>query len=759
VGVGALVAVWFCRPLWPDTPQRRLQRDLEAARHLLSRSDGDAEEALRLAHRARETAGQLTERVGEAELLLGTAHLRLAERAPPERAGEQWASARRHLEQAEHEGVPEESRPQLAYRLGKVGLQTNDDLGRVTRRLADNVAVDNPAEGYGLLTQAYLRRQPPDLERALEANRKQRDAHGISPEELASAQLLGGELLLRLGKPEEARRTLARIGDQAPAVLARAQLLQARSYQDEKNWAEAIRLYELARGEQRAPLPEPAKVLYNLGLCYREHGLPAEAVRAWGACVKQSPGDEGQAAALGLAELLLAEPTLEEALKALTQAVASVRNPAAWANPLADLNRARTAFEAAAAAFRQAARFDLALQLTVPYERVAAPGRALLLRGQVAAEHARQHLESAAQAAAPEGRQEHRKAAADLFRRSAAAYAEAAALPGLPAGERAEHLWHSAEGSIACEDHARGAEALRQFLKLDPKSPLQAEGWYRLGEACRSLGNTPEALNAHRQALSYPAPHNHFGYLARYQLALLALAAGDPDEAEAALVLNLKLLRFDSDREAHEKTLFALGGLLYQRHNYREVVRYLEEALGRFKDNPESTLGRYRLADSYRQIAAQENQSFLLGERMTDEARQHFQREHRRWLEKAAREFAALDKFLQGPEGKGHLTPEQRTQVPFIAAKCYFNLGKYHEALEVYNELMVRHQDKVEGLDALGAAVTCHAALGQVNMVKQRLLEIRKALPAFEEAVRLPWEKWLNEAIKNLEPLEPASRP
>src|SRR5262245_17385603 len=75
VGVGALVAVCLCRPLWTDRPERRVDRDLAAARHLLARADGDAEQALRLATRARDAAEQVPDRAGEAALLLGSAHL------------------------------------------------------------------------------------------------------------------------------------------------------------------------------------------------------------------------------------------------------------------------------------------------------------------------------------------------------------------------------------------------------------------------------------------------------------------------------------------------------------------------------------------------------------------------------------------------------------------------------------------------------------------------------------------------------------
>jgi tetratricopeptide (TPR) repeat protein len=342
-------------------------------------------------------------------------------------------------------------------------------------------------------------------------------------------------------------------------------------------------------------------------------------------------------------------------------------------------------------------------------------------------------------------------------RSAADACAESAEGPGVSAAERTDLLWQSAGHYEACGEHALAADKFKAFLERNPPSARQGEGWYRLAEAQRQAGHLAEAESAYRQVMKYPG---RFEFHARYQLALLMLQAGDLDEAKAALQLNVRQLAlWGPDLEIQEKSLFALGGLLYQRRDYRNAAHWLElalEPLRTDKVGPEHTLARYRLADSYRQVAAQENQSFLLNERMSPETRRHYQSEHRRWLQKAATKFTDLAEFLGTPEGAAHLDAEQRVQVPFVAAKCWFNLGDYNKALHLYEGLIARHAGKVEGLDALGGAVSCHAALGQVDKVRQRLLEIRTALPAMEEMVRKPWEEWVSAAINGLPPSEPA---
>jgi len=82
LGIAALIAVWFGRPLFPDNPARNLERDLASVREMLAMPNGDIEKALKLAHHALDKTAIAPELAGEAALLVGTAHMRLAETRP-----------------------------------------------------------------------------------------------------------------------------------------------------------------------------------------------------------------------------------------------------------------------------------------------------------------------------------------------------------------------------------------------------------------------------------------------------------------------------------------------------------------------------------------------------------------------------------------------------------------------------------------------------------------------------------------------------
>jgi tetratricopeptide (TPR) repeat protein len=768
LGVAALVAMAVVRPFAPVGPGQRLNRDLASAREILSRPDGDAKEALKLALAALEPekADRFPERTAEAALLAGTAHMRLAEKAPSARAAEQWRQAQHYLEQAEHEhaekgSLSEEDQQKLVYRQGKVGLHTGGDLNQVIARLEEGTPrSDNRAEGYGLLAQAYLRLTPPNLAKALECNRKLRDEADASEAQLTAAQLLAGELLLQMGKPDEARQSLKRITDQAPPeILVRARLLRARSHQEEKHWGDAARLYQNTLADSRAPVPEPARIYYNLGLCYQKLDQPKDAANAWQECVKLASGEEGPAAALVLAELHLLENAHERALDALTTAVAKVRSPSDWHNPLTRKRKALEIFERASDSFRKAGRHELASKLVEPYSRLAPPLKVLLMRGETAAEWAAMKK---ADARKPGASPELEKDALALFAQAAEAYSEAAVSAGLKPAEQGKYLWASAMAYQSAKDPVKVMERLEKFVKLDVEPEKLSEAYYRLGDIyLQSQDNRLADTNYHN---CIKQGGKHFVFLARYQLAMMALKDGRTDEGLQALILNIKDLRYEDDPEALAQSLFALGDLYYERHDYRGVCRYLEDALGRFKenpqfkDNPEVTRARFQLADSYRQIASQDNQAYLLDANMSPEAREHYLREQRKWLQLAAGEFASLDAYLSTDAGKEQLTPKQRANVPLITAKCWFNLGEFDKALAIYERVIERSPTQLEGLVALGGAVQCHAGKNEIDKLRARLIQIKMLLPKMPEEVRKGWEPWWAECMKQLPDLPPTTQ-
>jgi tetratricopeptide (TPR) repeat protein len=752
-GVVALVAVWVSRPLLPD-PDRVFNHDLTEARRLLQDPRGDAHKAAQLARRAVELAEQTPEHRGEAELVLGTAHMRLAEQAPPDLARDHWRQAREHLEEAQRLGVTGEDRLRLAFRLGKVAFYTKEDPERVIKLLELGVEQgDDVAAGYELLTQAYLRLAPPDVKNAWLTNEKLRQVPKLDEDVLGPAKLMGAQLLVRMHRSEEARKTLEKISPKAPPeVLAEARQLLGRLYQEDNRWSEAAEVWKTMLADARIPLPQPGRVLYDLGVCQRHLNQLPQAAESWEQCMRRGQGEEAAAAALAAAELRLHEKHPETALDALGRAVARVGKPEQWSNTLVDLAHVRELFEQAAQAYQGASRFDLLVRLTDLYEHVSMPGRARKLRAEGLAAWAQLRLKQAQDMADPAGRAAEERAARALFCQAADCYVGLARKTS-SAAEPDDDLWYCACCYMDGQDYTRAAEKLETFLQRDEVPARLGEGWYRLGECYRELKNDENAVTAaYGECLKFGPP---FAYRARYQLALVSIQKGNLDAAESALEQNLKLLYFDRDPEAREKSLFALGNLLYLRKNYRKVVLRLEEALAPpCPTTPEATQARWQLADSYRMLASEEKQNELLGgDSISAQARLHFQNEHKRWMKLAVEEFQELSTLVKKPEGRGHLSRDKEMELPFIVARCRYNLGEYKEALKMYEGLTREYRNQPLSLEAMGHMVSCHAALGDAGHMREVLEKIRKAIPTIQGMTtdkQRQWLDWVETASRGL---------
>ena len=744
--------MWLARPLLAHGDSASAARhQLNKAIQLVERAEGDPETAVKLAQRVVDAKESHPELAAEADLTLGGALIRQAEQTEGPKADELWAEARRRLEAAEKENVPEAERGRLQYRLGVVGFHTHDDPAKVVARLQTTIdQADDPVEGYMVLTQAWLNLPKPNLQEAHAANYKLRNLPQAKEDVLAPARLLGGELELKLGRPDVARRVLMNLGPKAtPDMQARALRLCARSWQDESHWAEAAALWQKALEDGR----RPGEALYNLGVCARRQDQNSDAEHYWERCV-QAGGDEGQAAAAELAELRLKGPDPASALEMLTKVVEKVQPGAEWTNPLLDREAAVKLFQEAAKTYLDSHLFDAAVRLAEPFGRAASPGEAAVLRATASAEWARARKAEARQAGTPDARRDAEAAARGLFRQAAAAYAEAA--EQAPATDQpGEYLWLGAHCSWEAKDLEQAAAQLDKALhvevsdeqaKQDWYTQRQGEGWYLLGEARCALKDANGANDAYRECLKYLTT---YAYHARYYLAEADISAGNIDHAVDTLEQNLQLLRSDNDPEAHQKTLLALGDLFYKHGNYLKAVERLKVALtaGRFPADPASTRAHYQLADSYRRLADQALTSAAGADAGQSSDKVALKRkEYHDYLVNATDEFEGLAKLLETPEGKNLLTPEERVQVPFLAADCHFDQGEYPVALAAYERLAARYAERLEGLNALGGMVRCYSALGDAEKMEQALTRIEQMLPKMPEPVRLQWSEWLKTA-------------
>jgi tetratricopeptide (TPR) repeat protein len=761
LGLTALIGLLIARPFWL-TSERAARRQLAEARRLLERPDGDTARAASLAQSYLDRAGPNAAQAGEAHFLAGSALVKAARAASGKEAGRKWRAARRHFEEAEQHGVSAEDETLLRFRLGLAGSYTEMAPARVVELLSGSVAAANDkVEGYRRLTLAYLQLPKPDLEAALKANEELRQLPLLGEEVLGPARVLGGELLLRLGRPGEARKVLRQAApEDAPAVLARARALRARSHQDEGQWEEAAALWQAALNDKRQPPEDPATILYQLGLCQFRLEQPGDAAAAWEKCVRAGKPEPAQAASLGLAEVRLGAANLPGALEAFEASLKNIKHPQDWKNRFVALKKAQEVFERGCKLTRERGDFERSVKLAILYERLGPPGQAALLAGQAATGWGQAIRERATRSGSAEAARQALGQSVALYRQAGAAYARASGQAEL-ARERSRRLWLAADCYLKGDDPAAAIPALRQFLDLGQHPELLGEGWYLLGEASQAVGKAPEAEAAWHESLKH---QTRFAFRSWYRLSQAELQRKPPqvDRAKEILEQNVRQLRLTPDAEALENSLYALGGLLFRQHKYQTAVAHLEEAVTKFPSSPRAMRGRFELAECYRNLATLQNLNDVVG-RGNPKARAHYERQHREWLRRAAQQYAELSKTLPAPKDSA-LNSQEQVHVLFSAAECRFNLGDYSVALDLYGRLANRFKGRPERLTALGGLVRCRAALEVQARKAQRAAEaqehatrlteglqaIRAGLTGLDADTRRQWEEWLKVAGKPL---------
>jgi tetratricopeptide (TPR) repeat protein len=750
LGVIVLGGALIARPYaGPPGVSKVVDRDLDRALQQVSGGPAEIQEAMRTGERLLQRQDLPADRAGQVQLLLGLGEIRLAEQnldGPPE---VHWKAARQHLEEAARRRVREADAGRLRYCLAKVVHRIGDDPEQAVSLLAASVdQAEDPVEAWSLLIEAHLKLPKPDLASALKANENLRKVLPYTEEALAPAFLQAGELLLRQGKPDEARKTLEKISARAPAALyAQARRLLARSYQDEQRWSDAAALWETLVAASKEQLGDPVRLrmLYDLGLCYRRQEQPLEAIRTWKQCLKEE-GPEARAAAVQVAELQIQQGRPAEAKALYEQALRDVQRLEDWKNPLLDGALVQKECERGIHQLAGAGKYENALELIGPYQRLAPPEKAARLKAEVTVKWAGTFLERAAQPNDPQLREEALATGRKLLHQAGDAYLAAADLT--QGSEQSELMWLASQTAIDAQDATRAVELLTRFLKSSTDRKLKGQGWYLLGEALRRQ-RSPQAEEAYRNSITHG--EHPYDYRSRFQLAQAAILSKQIDAAIEMLEQNIHLMHLEPDPETQAVTLFALGDLLFQKGRWNEAVKCLEEALNRFPKRAETARAHFQLGVSYMNLAVQQHTALREGSFRDEEVRRHLQELYRGWLEKACTEFENLTRFLEQPAAADQLAQEEQSAIPFYAAECRFNMGDYQLSLEIYLRLLRRYQGRPEALNALGGIARCYAATEQWDNLRRALDEIKLGLRSIEDpAIRQQWEQWLNQASRTL---------
>ncbi len=660
-----------------------------------------------------------------------------------------WDEALKTLKSIKQENLVEEDKHKYNFLSAKACILLKVDIKEAIERLEkENLEPNRNPECLNLLSIGYMRLFEPDFIKALKANEEFRNTPLLSEEKRIPAQILGGELLLKLQRPDEARKVLQNINSRKnPSLEIKARQLLANSYMEESLWLEAVNIWKQVLDSPKEVLIDSGKPLYFLGVCLKKIDLIKEAEKVWVECEEKSQADERYAASYQLAQIHLENKNLPQLGNTLEMLVRSCKSEEDWKNNYFNIKQVQNIFEKAQIESVQLSNFELALKINDSLQKVFPISIALSFRADVLNSWAELKIKESSEITDSTKIKALKQAGTELFVDAANLNVKSSMQAETPA-RASEELWRAIARYRKGKDLPKAQESLLKFINSSGTDNRLGNALYQLGDVQKESGNIDDAKISYLTSLKYRGPH---AYNARYQLALIHIEKNELDQAEETLEQNLQLLRFDPDTEAQEKSLFAIGSIFFQRKNYRMVVRRYEEALERFGKNNQAIRARLQLGEAYRQLANQEQQNFILGEKTTDETKMHYQAEHRKWLQKSAETYQDLEQLAESPLGITQLSEEERLLIPLLAAECKFNMGQYEAAMLIYTRLAAKTRGKKEALHALGGMVRCHSALGQFDLVAQRLAELKSQLNDMDDSVRKEWEPWLAIASKPIQ--------
>ena len=313
-------------------------------------------------------------------------------------------------------------------------------------------------------------------------------------------------------------------------------------------------------------------------------------------------------------------------------------------------------------------------------------------------------------------------------------------------------LWDAAVSYDKAQLWDKAIEVYAEFIKARPDDPRQLQAINHLGLAYQSSGQYETAIGLFDQLVE---EHKHAPetYRSLVPLARCHTALAQYDDAERVLLYVVTdHPAITPDSREYREALVELGKVYYQTQRYELAISRLEEAVDRYGQTREGITQRFRLADAYRLSIPTIDSS--LEEALPESQKIELRGERARRLEKAQllfsqviSELESLDPATRAPVEKLYLR-----NAFFYRADCAYDLGRYEQAIALYDLAAKRWELHPASLVALVQIVNAYCELGKIQearVANDRARWQLKRIPdeAFDDPTlpmtREHWQDWL----------------
>ncbi len=344
-----------------------------------------------------------------------------------------------------------------------------------------------------------------------------------------------------------------------------------------------------------------------------------------------------------------------------------------------------------------------------------------------------------------------------LFLEAGEAFQELARINSLNEARSAEATWRSADLFDEAGETRRSVVVLERFARERPDNELMPRVLLRLGQAWQTLGMLTEAVEAYRENLRrFPrTPDAGSGLI---PLARCYVTLGGEENLRLAEKTLVDHILADSpiytpEAEEFRDALFLLGELYSSEQRFEPSIAVLEEALERYPQDQRAVGAQSLLADAYRHSALALKEDIKNTAKASEWPRMRAQMKSR--LERAAELFSALVRALE-TVGEQDLDALQRSalrQARLYQADCLFELGRYEEAVALYEAAAFIYRDEPAALSAYVQVISCRLSLGQLEEARAALRRAQYLLKIMPERVfeddhvgqsREEWDRFLD---------------
>ncbi|MFV1963938.1 MAG: tetratricopeptide repeat protein [Pirellulaceae bacterium] len=679
--------------------------------------------------------------------------------------------AARYLEESQKQGFPSGREGYGEFELGKNLYHAG--LYAASIRALSNALESHPRETTELcrlLSGSYLRESDPQLEKALEFNRRYLSDEGLSAESRDAGLLMQGRILIDLNDLDACYQTLSQIDDQSPlfadALLLKSMLLMEQADQllapaqaaDAADAAqartEAAAKYEEAKTTLRDAQQHAAynsnvirQSQYLMGVCYRKLGDPRAALNEFSRTSRANfDTPEGLAAGLEEADLQRLLGDDAKAIEAYRRVLRQAADMQVYYNRWISLDVLRARIEQAYRDYLAAKAFPSAIELATIAAPILPSGHALRLQADAHAARAEQ-MESEAAQLTPSKAGEIQSQARTAWRQAGRLYADLAKLR-FATRQYPGDLWASAEHYLRGHDYARAVAILEAYLK-NVRRQQRPPALTLLGQALLALNRPDEALEPLNECVElYPRdPHS---YRARLIAAQANLELNHRSRARELLLGNLEHESLTPRSIEWRESLYALGKTLYWEGLHHEMqsrlnsvnqpdeaatkarlldlkrahdafqgtIKRLSEAIARDEAAKrdrfasETIEARYLLAEARRRSAKLPKQELSVAAIETTRVAKN--RQIQKELGAAIEIYRGLQSLLNEKQEQSELSELEKRILRncyFARADALFDLEQYAEAIQAYSTATNRYQHEPESLEAYVQIANCHRQL------------------------------------------------